>query len=69
MFAGLNPALDPARVLDPEDAELMLPLAKTLTVDGVEKGPSASEVSWIRNSNLFTRKMNTKRKAAVDTVQ
>ncbi|KAK1927244.1 RNA polymerase II-associated [Papiliotrema laurentii] len=56
----LNPDVDPARALDPTDALLLAPIRPVTESNGENK--STAEVSWMRNSTLFTRKTGAKKK-------
>ena len=57
---ALNPDVDPARALDPTDALLLAPIRPVTESNGENK--STAEVSWMRNSTLFTRKTGAKKK-------
>lgn len=61
--SALNPSVDISQVHDPEDALLLAPITSTGEAAGDVK--PTTEVSWMRNSNLFTRKSGTKKKEPV----
>lgn len=64
----INPTEGMAAELDPEDVILLAPVSATAPVNGSDRpGPPApTEVSWMRTSNLFMRKMQNKRRDAAD---
>ena len=66
---GINPVLDPDRKLDPADMALLAPLRKPNVPDGKPQVLPASEVSWMRNSSLFTRKTKTQKKEMVEAAK
>lgn len=55
--------------MDPGDAALLAPFRQEVAAEGLAKAPTAAEVSWMRTSNLFTRRSNAKRKEALRPVQ
>jgi hypothetical protein len=64
--SALNPVPDPNRSMHPSDIALLAPV-KPLGANGLdEKPPVPSEVSWMRTSNLFTRKGAARRREAAE---
>lgn len=64
---AINPVPDPDMVYHPLDAALMSSINATTFTNGADKMQSAAEVSWMRTSNLFTRKANARRREAAET--
>lgn len=60
-FPGLNP--DQKMNLDPEDLALLAP---RLVPNEEIKPTATAEVSWMRVSNLFTRKANARKREALE---
>lgn len=59
---AINPSIDPNRVHDPTDVVLLAPSRSQM--ESNDKTPlPPSDVSWMRSSNLFTRKGGAKREA------
>ena len=63
---SLNPALNPvedlSRVHHPADTLLLQPLKSAQDAADLDKPPNVNEVSWMRNSNLFSRKAGSRPK-------
>jgi len=68
LIKALNPLPDPNRALHPADVALLGPISRSADAKGHEKPPAASEVSWMRNSNLFMRKTGARRREGVEAV-
>ncbi|OCF37974.1 RNA polymerase II-associated factor 1 [Kwoniella heveanensis CBS 569] len=64
---ALNPTVDAARVHHPIDVALLAPFNPPTDVNGEQKPPATTEVSWMRNNNYLTRKNNARRKEAAET--
>ncbi|RSH88788.1 hypothetical protein EHS25_003016 [Saitozyma podzolica] len=60
---ALNRLRDPSRIHDPADEILLAPFRPAAQANGVAANvPTPTEVSWMRNSNLFSRKVNNARR-------
>ncbi|WVR00044.1 hypothetical protein IAU59_007186 [Kwoniella sp. CBS 9459] len=64
---ALNPTPDLARVHHPIDVALLAPFKPPTELNGDQKPPTTTEVSWMRNNNYLTRKNNARRKDAAET--
>ncbi|ORY35540.1 RNA polymerase II-associated [Naematelia encephala] len=64
--SALNPIMRDDIKYDPVDLELLAPLQASSTTNAATKASSAAEVSWMRNSNLFTRKTAARRREAAE---
>lgn len=68
--SALNPTLDPARVTDAADLELLTPLRIVGAMNGVAGAPAGSsapkpEVSWMRNTTYMQKKDAAVRRRAL----
>ncbi|WVQ74973.1 hypothetical protein IAR50_004581 [Cryptococcus sp. DSM 104548] len=65
-YDALNPIPDPERVHNPIDLTLLAPFNPPSTSSReLKSAPSATDVSWMRNSSYITRRNNARRKETV----